>query len=138
MTFRGLLPLLMSCLMVVPVATKAGERGAFEYSVSCAQCHGADGAGNGPISQYLVDPAPPLTSLSQNNGGTFPVEYVVGVLEGTVDVGVHGRDMPVWGARYREALMEGVECGITATECEVLVRVRTLSLIDYLASLQSE
>ena len=136
MSPRSLLQIAVSCLALLPVVTHAAERGSFEYSVSCAQCHGADGSGNGAISQYLVDPAPPLTSLSKNNGGAFPVEYVVGVLEGTVDVGVHGRDMPIWGARYRESLMEGVECGITAAECEALVRVRTLSLIDYLASLQ--
>ena len=128
----------ISVLASLPTSSYSGERGAFEYFNSCAQCHGDDGQGNGPIAQYLVDPAPDLTSLSLNNDGVFPVDYVVGVLEGTIDIGVHGRDMPVWGARYREALMECIECGITAAECETLVRVRTMSLIDYLSTMQAK
>ena len=125
-------------LVVLPAASFSDERGEFEYFNSCAQCHGADGEGNGPIARYLVDPAPPLTSLSKDNGGIFPVRQVEDVLEGAIDIGVHGRDMPIWGARYREALMEGVECSITAAECDTLVRVRMMSLIDYLSSIQVE
>lgn len=121
-----------------PTVSYSGERGEYEYSVGCAQCHGADGQGNGPIAQYLVDETPPLTSLSANNGGVFPVEYVVDVLEGTADVGVHGRDMPLWGPRYRAELMEHAASGITQDEVEALASVRTLSLIEYLASIQVE
>jgi hypothetical protein len=106
--------------------------------VGCAQCHGTDGQGGGPIAQYLVDETPSLSSLSANNGGVFPVEYVIAVLEGTADIGVHGRDMPLWGPRYREELMEQTKSGITQVEAETLVRVRTLSLIEYLASIQVE
>ncbi len=121
-----------------PALSHAQERGQYEFSVGCAECHGADGQGDGPIAQYLVDEAPPLISLSANNGGVFPVDYVVAVLEGTADIGVHGRDMPLWGPRYRAELMEQVESGITQAEAEALYRVRTLSLIEYLASIQQD
>lgn len=138
MADKRLLLAATAIVTLLPAMSLGDERGQFEYFNSCAQCHGNEGQGNGPIARYLVDSPPPLTSLATNNGGVFPVKYVVDVLDGNVDIGVHGRDMPVWGARYRASLMEGVECGITPAECEALVQVRTLSLIDYLASIQVE
>lgn len=80
-------------LTVFTASAFSGERGEFEFLNSCAQCHVADGQGAGPISQYLEDETPPITSSSKNNSGVFPVEYVIRVLEGTVDIGVHRRDM---------------------------------------------
>lgn len=34
------------------------ERGKLLYAVNCAQCHGADGSGNGPIAPFLENKKP--------------------------------------------------------------------------------
>ena len=34
------------------------ERGKLLYAVNCAQCHGADGSGNGPIAPFLTEKKP--------------------------------------------------------------------------------
>jgi mono/diheme cytochrome c family protein len=123
-------------LLASSTVSLAQERGEYEFSVGCVQCHGAGGQGDGPIAQYLVDEVPPITTLSAKNDGVFPVDYVIAVLEGTADIGVHGRDMPLWGPRYRAGLMEQYAGEITEAEAATLARVRTLSLVEYLASIQ--
>lgn len=34
------------------------ERGKILYSINCAQCHGVEGAGNGPVAPFLVNKKP--------------------------------------------------------------------------------
>lgn len=116
-------------------STRLGE---FEYANSCAQCHGDSAEGDGPIARYLVDPPPPLTSLAKDSGGDLPMDYIVGVLEGTVDIGVHGRDMPLWGVRYRQALSEEMEGILSPEEQAMSALARTLALIDYLQAVQTD
>ncbi len=55
------------------------SRGAKEFQANCAGCHGAAGRG------ARTNGAPALDTLSAANGGLFPAQDVVGVVEG------HGR-----------------------------------------------
>lgn len=110
--------------------------GQYEYENSCAQCHGADGQGDGQIARYLVDPPPSLTTLRKENGGVFPVSRVYEVIDGTADIGVHGRDMPVWGDRFRTRARADEGLPMMPIEPETYARTRILALIDYLATLQ--
>lgn len=45
---------------VAPGNQRAGERGAFVFANFCAVCHGAGGAGNGPVAQRGYPPPPSL------------------------------------------------------------------------------
>lgn len=121
-------------------ASQAGaiSLGEFEYNNSCAQCHGADGTGDGPVTTYLRNVPPDLTQLASANGGVFPVTRVYALIEGTSELDVHGRDMPLWGLRYRERIAEDEkhDFALSPEDASVYARTRILSLIEYLAGIQ--
>ena len=70
----------------------------------CSTCHGLDGKGSGsmydPNSADKSRRVPPadLTVMSQQNGGTFPVDRVKEAIYNKKPVAGHGTpDMPSWG-----------------------------------------
>ena len=114
--------------------------GEFEYNNSCSACHGAKGEGDGPIAQYLAAGAlPQLSLLQKNNGGVFPVSRVYAMIEGTADVQAHGgRDMPVWGERYRARIDPSLDPDFGPQDADAYVTYRILALIEYLSTIQAE
>jgi len=114
--------------------------GEFEYTNSCAACHGPGGDGDGPLADYLVTGTlPQLTMLQKNNGGVFPVSHVYSVIEGSADVRAHGfRDMPVWGDRYRGRIDPAEDDQFAPEDVDAYVTFRILALIEYLSTLQVE
>jgi len=110
------------------------ELGHRDYMNYCAACHGADAKGDGTLGEFLTLAVPDLTTLSKLNAGKFPEERVMDVIDGRVDVKVHGmRDMPVWGDWFnREAA--GSDTGKQARE--MIVSDRIASLINYIKSIQ--
>jgi mono/diheme cytochrome c family protein len=136
------------CLMIAgftlwsaAVHAQAPLLGETEFRDSCAQCHGADGTGNGTLAAYLTQAVPDLTTLSTDNGGVFPVTRVYEMIDGTQTSGIHGsREMPIWGLRYSElaeAQMESFTIGFEAQR-NAFVRLRILSLVEYLSTLQRQ
>ncbi|MGD9671306.1 MAG: cytochrome c [Hyphomicrobiaceae bacterium] len=112
--------------------------GEFEYKNSCAQCHGTSGKGDGPFGENLKTPPSDLTMLQKKSGGVFPASHVYSVIEGTVDVRVHGsREMPIWGRRFRARIKESEE-EFFAGDANEYATTRILALIDYLSTLQSK
>jgi mono/diheme cytochrome c family protein len=69
----------------------------------CAQCHGADGTGNGPMAKVLnVSPAN-LTAISKRANGTFPAARVVEIIRYGGNVTGHGSYvMPIWGRVFSD------------------------------------
>lgn len=126
--------------MAVSSQATAQSLGEFEYTNSCAVCHGASGKGDGPVTDFLSGAAPSdLTVLQKNNGGVFPVTDVYAVIEGNGDVGLHGtRDMPIWGSRYRYRVNVDPDFALSPEETEAYVRTRILALIEYLSTLQEQ
>ena len=103
-----------------------------EYSV-CASCHGADGKGDGPMVDLLTSKPSDLTKLSANNGGVFPLERVIQIVDGRSPMAAHGsRDMPIWGSRF-SSQYTGTG-GPLGSEMEV--RGRILSIVYYVQTLQ--
>jgi mono/diheme cytochrome c family protein len=83
-------------------APPSPEAGHMLYERTCAECHGADGRGNGPRAAALDPPPGDLTLLAWRNGGTFPKDRLIAVLSG--EAGVTGHDtnaMPVWQSLAR-------------------------------------
>ena len=111
---------------------------ATEFRNSCAVCHGLDGQGNGPMAVLIKVKPPDLTSLAARNGGTFPFDYVMRVIDGRAAIGPHGtRDMPVWGDRYmRDFPKTHMQESYRSKTAEPLVRARILELTYYLQSIQ--
>ncbi|WP_212524811.1 c-type cytochrome [Actibacterium sp. MT2.3-13A] len=114
--------------------------GEFEYTNSCASCHGAKGDGDGPLASFFAaGGVPQLSLLKKNNGGVFPVSRVYEMVEGTADVRAHGgRAMPVWGDRYRARADPSLDPDFGPADVESYVTFRILALIEYLSTLQAE
>src|SRR5260221_6255298 len=64
----------------------------------CAQCHGADGTGSGPMAKILrVHPAD-LTAISKQASGQFPADRIVEIIRYGGNIQGHGDQvMPIWG-----------------------------------------
>ena len=112
--------------------------GQANFRMSCASCHGAEGKGNGPVSGQLKVPPPDLTVLAKKNNGVFPVSRVYEIIDGRQAVIAHGtRDMPIWGFQYSlEQRVQGHPA--TAIDPDPVVRMRILSIIDYLSRIQQK
>lgn len=127
---------LVAAVQISSAAEKI-DLGKQEYNASCAVCHGPTGKGDGSYGELLKTRAADLTVLSRNNGGVFPVARVYDVIDGRQAVKTHGdRDMPIWGTRYS---VKAAEYYVDVPyDAEGFVRVRILTLIDYLYRLQAK
>jgi mono/diheme cytochrome c family protein len=99
------------------------------FRAYCADCHGVNGKGNGPVAAVLKIMPPDLTTLTQRNQGTFPYERVFKTISGDASIASHGaREMPIWGPVFRQ--MEKGRRG------DAQLRIKTLT--SYVASLQAQ
>ncbi len=110
----------------------ADEAGRAEYVAACAGCHGEDAKGNGPMADLLAIETPDLTNISAGNGGLFPFDEIMAVIDGRTDIRGHGSAMPVWGDRFG-ALARAADY---PADAEQAARGRILSLAMYLYSIQ--
>jgi mono/diheme cytochrome c family protein len=113
-----------------PVPADPGRGDFMNY---CAACHGVEAKGDGTVAEFLTITAADLTQMSLRNGGIFPRQRAIEVIDGRAQVSVHGeRDMPVWGDWFKfEADSDGA-----GTKTEKVVRERITALVDYLESIQ--
>jgi mono/diheme cytochrome c family protein len=108
-----------------------------EYMSSCAVCHGADLRGEGPYAMFLRTKPTDLTRLAAGNDGEFPFERLYKVIDGRVEVLLHGpREMPVWGFEYNEEAKRRYQGIVGRDAVENFVSRRILSLIRYIESEQ--
>jgi mono/diheme cytochrome c family protein len=80
------------------------QTGKQDFEQHCADCHGikADGRGTSKVLSPEYPP-PDLTHLAQNNGGKFPFERVVNIIDGREKIPSHARiEMPFWGVTMQE------------------------------------
>lgn len=117
------------------------DAGKSEYQSSCETCHGQDGKGNGPLSAQLKVPPADLTVLAKKNNSIFPVMSIYEVIDGRQAIPGHGtRDMPIWGNRYTVEQIQTQQAlrNRPYYDPEATVRVRILSIIDYLYRIQEK
>ena len=110
------------------------EFGEMLFQQNCASCHGAEGAGDGPVAIYIEPKPTDLSQLSASNNGTFPFGVVWdSIASGSLSA--HGTSMmPVWGNIFmEEALPKEVHPGVSARN---LVEARMLALTYYIQSIQ--
>jgi mono/diheme cytochrome c family protein len=127
---------LLSCAALAQQPAKV-DFGKVEFESKCATCHGVDGKGNGPTAAFLTRKAADLTILAKTNGGVLPVSTMYDVIMGDKTTPAHGsRDMPAWGRGYR--IQAGEFFVDVPYDPEAYVRVRVLSLIEYISRLQQK
>jgi mono/diheme cytochrome c family protein len=103
--------------------------GKMAYMSSCAECHGADGKGNGPLSATLKTKPSDLTVLAKDNNGSFPVQKMYEIIDARKSVVEHGtREMPVWGDRFLSF----------GPDTQHIAQNRIMAIIDYLKRIQVE
>lgn len=142
-------PLMVAALaagFVSAVQAEDVDIGKAEFQSSCASCHGADGKGKGPVAEQLKVPPSDLTVLAKNNGGVFPTNAVYEIIYGSKAVAAHGtREMPIWGERFNPIV--GLPHTVDPSYWklagpdkapEVVVRMRILSVVDYLSRIQQK
>lgn len=101
------------------------------YEAHCMSCHGPNARGDGELADELEVSVPDLTTLTARNGGTYPLERVIRVIDGRTAVQAHGsRAMPVWWNVFAE------EDGQPIPQEEVTRKINELA--EYLRSIQQE
>src|SRR5262249_18539476 len=113
--------------------------GKLDFRRYCAQCHGMDATGDGPVAPALKKKPANLTLLSKNNGGTFPEAEVRNFIDGTKTSAAHGnRAMPIWGDAFRMRTASqgaGMTMGsVGLTQQQVDAKIN--SLVGYVKSIQ--
>ena len=89
-------------LLVVP-AFGADDIGRSMYLRYCGACHGPAGKGDGIAGTFMRPKPADLTQIAKKNGGVFPFEATVQVIDGRKTPRAHGDpDMPVWGEVFRD------------------------------------
>lgn len=104
------------------------EAGRQRFMLDCATCHGVAGGGDGPVAGVLKISPPDLTRIASRNHGNFPYADVFATIDGRDMPLAHGtRDMPIWGNRYKTALV---------AHGEKKVHERIDAIVRYLETLQ--
>ncbi|MEJ6398872.1 c-type cytochrome [Yoonia sp. 208BN28-4] len=106
-------------------------RGKALYQSQCAACHGPNGEGAGAASLGLGGPPPSLVTLSAQNGGVFPRDYVLGVIDGLERHNSPDAAMPEFGAGDMGPLILVEEDGLATP-----IPAEMLALATYLESIQ--
>jgi len=118
-----------------PRKAQAIDSGRMDYQTHCASCHGSDGKGSGAVAEFLTIQMPDLTLLSLTHGGKYPEKRVYALIDGRVELLVHGRrEMPVWGDTFR--LMEGEDPEPVLKPQNSTVIQRIDDLVAYIGSIQ--
>ena len=100
---------------------------------NCASCHGADATGGGPAAQGLSPPPADLTRIARRNGGAFPRDRVMSVIDGYRRGSHVSAAMPVFGDGDLGPTVIVENPDGTATP----VPETLLALTDYLESIQA-
>jgi mono/diheme cytochrome c family protein len=126
---------LTSFCLSAAAAESTISAGETDYINHCAACHGVSGQGDGTVAEVLAIPALDLTMLAKNNGGKFPRDRAIMVIDGREQMKAHGaRDMPVWGDLFK--FEEGVSKEGKGVS-DVTIRKRIEALADYIQSIQA-
>ena len=101
------------------------------FAEHCATCHGLSGTGDGPMTSILTLAPPDLTALAAAEGGTFPTERVVRVIDGRTLLS-HGGPMPLFGL-----LLQGDSAALDAADgTPVMTSQPIVNIAAYLISIQ--
>lgn len=101
------------------------------FDQNCVSCHGSGGLGDGPLAKDLPVAPKNLTTLSRENGGSFPIAQALGYIYGDPVQGHLARVMPEFGGAMSEDLVPVKIDGVFTPTPRVLA-----ALLAYLESIQ--
>lgn len=107
------------------------EDGAAFFSENCTACHGSTGKGDGPLVAQLPVAPTDLTTLSRQNGGTFPTARALSYIYGDPEEGHLARVMPEFADSLSDDLVPLEVDGILTPTPRTLA-----GLLFYLESIQ--
>jgi mono/diheme cytochrome c family protein len=118
----------------------ASPDGKADYLKFCASCHGETGKGQGLEAKLLKAPPADLTRLTERNNGVFPIARTYAMIDGRIEVMLHGpRDMPVWGRVFEQGLQSRMPREYMSENLQsTLVRDRILTIIEFISTLQGK
>jgi mono/diheme cytochrome c family protein len=125
------------CIGTVYAQEEMGTQsiGKMEFQKNCASCHGVGGKGDGPFVEFLRQKPSDLTTIRKRNGGVYPQAKVYNWIRDPKGIRAHGtKEMPVWGQRYSEEIIE--HYGPDYTGPGSSVRQRILELVFYIGNIQ--
>ncbi len=131
-TWFAAFAIVCAILLAATAGRALAQTGQQDYAQYCADCHGVKADGRG-TSKVLSPEYPPanLTLLAQKNGGTFPYNRVVSVIDGREKIPSHARiEMPFWGVTMQEPGKE-----FTA-QSNAKVKARIDAIAKYIQTLQ--
>jgi len=109
--------------------------GKMEFQKNCASCHGLTGKGDGPFVEFLRQKPADLTTIRKRNAGVYPQEKVYEWIRDPKKIRAHGtKEMPIWGQRYSEEIIEAYGPDYTGPGSSV--RQRILELVFYIGTIQ--
>jgi mono/diheme cytochrome c family protein len=128
----------LALLAVLPLAACVAEpeppSGASLFAQSCAVCHGPDGRGTGRAAAGQDVAPPDLTTIAARNGGVFPRNQVMSIIDGYRRGQHFSPAMPEFGAGDLGRMIIVENPDGTGTP----IPENLLALADYLESIQRE
>jgi mono/diheme cytochrome c family protein len=101
-----------------------------QYQTHCAQCHGMEGKGDGPVAAALKTQPADLTMLAKNNGGVYPEEKVVDSIKANSPIQAH--------AALAVQMRQSSESGTGATFTGQQIQKKIKLVADYIKTLQAK
>src|SRR5687768_13209989 len=86
----GAMGLLLGCATASYQEAPETYSGSQLYENFCASCHGPWGNGDGHVAPYLSVPVPDLTHIAARNGGEFPEQEMLRIIDGRSQRPAHG------------------------------------------------
>jgi mono/diheme cytochrome c family protein len=127
--------LMLIMLLALTARTAAAQSGKQDYEKYCTDCHGSGGRGNGPALQAIPMNPPPsdLTQLAKKNGGKFPFDEVVDIIDGRKNIPSHERlQMPFLGTTLQKPGQE------FTPESDAAVKKRIDAMARYVETFQQK
>ena len=132
---RVLLPVGSLALLLLAAPSRAADAenpGKALYLKYCGACHGPAGKGDGIAGTFMRPKPADLTQIAKKNGGAFPAQRTMEIIDGRKTVRAHGDpDMPVWGEVLSEELSGSLHR-------RAMVKGTLTLITDYIGSIQEK
>lgn len=125
-----LLAALFAGVLAVGCATTPALDGQSLFATNCASCHGPYGEGDGHVVSIINVQPQDLRQIAQRNGGLFPREAVIELVDGRSQRKAHDfPGMPVWGEQFAHGSGDK-----EANDAQILGTIS--AIVDYLETTQ--